>query len=104
MKRSHRASQVLPSPASASVFDHQDTSEVWHRNEMLPDQFFTSTQESHGTWTGERLLLLAVLQEAVHTYLSYCTSRTRRGQRLFAQAQEWFLSHDQHYLYSFERI
>ena len=72
--------------------------------ELLPEQFFTPARESHERWTGERGLMLAVLEEAVHSYLKYRNSTTRRGRRLFAEAQAWFWSDDQEYLFAFENI
>jgi len=48
--------------------------------------------------------MLAVLQDAVHTYLRYCSSETRRGRRLFAETHAWFLSRERHYLYTFENV
>lgn len=104
MPRSSTPPQGASPPAVPPVFASQVTTDILHPDEMLPAQFFTSGHESHGNWTGERLLLLAVLQEAVHTYLRYCRSRTRRGQRLFAEVQAWFSSTEHHYLYSFVSI
>ena len=72
--------------------------------EVLPEQFYTPAQESHERWTGERGLMLAVLEEAVHSYLKYRNSTTRRGRRLFAETQAWFWSDDQEYLFAFENI
>ena len=101
MTRSSTAPKVSPHLAGTPVFGHQVTTDGVRPDNMMPEQFFTSGPESHASWTGERLLLLAVLQEAVHTYLRYCHSRTRRGQRLFAEVQAWFSSNERHYLYSF---
>ena len=72
--------------------------------ELLPEQFYTPAQESHERWTGERGLMLAVLEEAVHSYLKYRNATTRRGRRLFAETQAWFWSDDQEYLFAFENI
>jgi len=72
--------------------------------EVLPEQFYTPAQESHERWTGERGLMLAVLEEAVHSYLKYRNATTRRGRRLFAETQAWFWSDDQEYLFAFENI
>lgn len=71
---------------------------------LLPEQFFTPPQESHVNWTGERLLMLAVLQEAINAYLQYASAKTHRGKRLFAETYRWFWSQEREYLYSFESI
>jgi len=71
---------------------------------ILPEQIFRPGGESHAVWTGERRLLLAVLEVAVHSFFRYRDSRTRRGRRLFAETMAWFASGDQDWLYSFETI
>lgn len=71
---------------------------------VLPDQFYTPAKESHERWTGERGLMLAVLQEAVQSYLKYSQATTQRGRRLFSETQAWFQNQDQDYLFSFENI
>ncbi len=78
--------------------------EISLQGTLLPEQFFTPTYESHVNWSGERLLMLAVLQEALHSYLRYSTSTTHRGNRLFTEAQNWFWSQEREYLYSFESV
>ena len=39
---------------------------------------------------GERHLLMALLQDAAQTYKDHTLSQTRRGQRLFREAEAWF--------------
>lgn len=70
----------------------------------LPEQFFRAANQSFAVWTGERRLLLAVLEEAVESFFRYRNAATRRRQRLFHETVEWFWSHDQGWLYSFETI
>ena len=70
----------------------------------LPEQFFRPANQSFAVWTGERRLLLAVLEEAVESFFRYRSAATRRGQRLFNETVEWFWDHDQRWLYSFETI
>lgn len=103
MKNAAQTVQTQGKPAAfpiemmASQFDTVTTT-------LLPEQFFGTAMESHARWTGERGLMLAVLQEAVLSYCKYRGSTTRRRQRLFAETQAWFGSRDQEYLYSFERV
>jgi hypothetical protein len=40
--------------------------------------------------TGERRLLMALLEDGVRTYQKYAFSGTRRGRRLFREAEAWF--------------
>ena len=71
---------------------------------VLPEQFFVPAQKSHALWSGERLLLLAVFENAVQEFCKYCHSRTRRGKRLFREVDEWLWSGERDWLYSFEGI
>lgn len=71
---------------------------------LLPEQFYIPAHESHKRWTGERRLMLAVLQEAVQAYLKYSLSTTHRGRRLFEETRTWFWSLEQPYLFSFESL
>jgi hypothetical protein len=104
MKRATAVTPIARQAAIVPVFNAIPVEEFWRQEHLLPEQFFTSAQESHDRWTGERLLMLAVLQEAVHTYLRYCSSETRRGRRLYDETRTWFLSHERHYLYTFENV
>lgn len=79
--------------------------ELLHTEETItPEQFFVPAWQSSVMWTGERRLLLAVIEEAIHSFLKYRDARTIRGQRLFRETQEWFWSPEQDWLYSFESI
>ncbi len=77
---------------------------LWEQEILTPDQFVHPARESLAAWTGERRLLLAVLEEAVHTYRKYYQVRSRREKQLFGEVEEWFLSQDSHRLYAFESI
>lgn len=101
-------SVALPSSGRGAVDSPKDSPRVkralWEQEILTPDQFVHPARESLAAWTGERRLLLAVLEEAVHTYYKYCQARTRREKQLFGEVQEWFLSQDTHWLYAFENI
>jgi len=56
---------------------------------ILPSQFFDRFQID-ASLQPEKRLMLAVLEDAVGAFQKYVTSSTRRGQRLFAEAEEWF--------------
>jgi hypothetical protein len=71
---------------------------------VFSEQFFVPAQKSHALWNGERLLLLAVLENAVAEFYRYCHSHTRREKRLFREVEEWLSSGERNWLYSFESI
>src|SRR5262245_25620137 len=53
---------------------------------------------------GEEKLMLAVLESAIEDFQKYVFSKDQRGQRLFQEAEEWFLEKADDRLFSFEYI
>ena len=53
---------------------------------ILPSQFFDRFQID-ASLQPEKRLMLAVLEDAVGAFQKYVTSSTRRGQRLFTEAE-----------------
>ena len=53
---------------------------------------------------GEEKLALAVLESAIEDFQKYVFSKDQRGQKLFQEAEEWFLEKDNDQLFSFEYI
>ena len=70
---------------------------------ILPSQFFDRFQID-ASLQPEKRLMLAVLEDAVGTFQKYVTSSTRRGQRLFTEAEEWFATTATEWPFGFERI
>jgi hypothetical protein len=52
----------------------------------------------------EMLLMLAVLEDAIRCYIKYLDATTRSGKRHFEETREWFFSHDDDWLFSFENV
>jgi hypothetical protein len=48
--------------------------------------------------------MLAVLEEAVATFQHHLGTDTRRGRRLFREADEWFRSSDTSWAFAFESV
>jgi hypothetical protein len=71
---------------------------------ILPAQYFEPLKQRK-LLNGERRLLLAVLEDAVRSYLSNMSRTSIEQRREFAQVQRWFHSpHDAQGLFSFESI
>lgn len=70
---------------------------------LLPAQFFAAFRRIGGL-DRERLLMLAVLEDAVDCYQKYSLAKDPRGQQLFSEAKEWVDSGDKGWLFSFENI
>lgn len=75
-----------------------------HEDVMTPEQFFLPRDRTAVAWTSERRLLLAVLEDAVGSFLRHRHSHTKRGQRLFREDARWFASSDISWAFSFESI
>ena len=52
----------------------------------------------------ERLLMFAVLEDGITSYLTHARARTRRGREAFAEAHDWVSSPDRRRLFAFETI
>ena len=70
---------------------------------LLPAQFFAAFRRAGGL-DRERLLMLAVLEDAVDCYHKYAHARDPRGRVMFNESREWVASADRAWLFSFENI
>ena len=52
----------------------------------------------------ERVLMLAVLQDAVTCFQDHVAATCKRTQAMHRDAEEWIMSNDQSYLFSFENV
>jgi hypothetical protein len=70
---------------------------------VLPAQFFRTLRgrEAHG---GERRLIIAVLEDAIHCYQKNLCATDNRGRRLFRDAESWVMSVDRNLPFAFENI
>ena len=86
--------------ANADLSQSEETSwSVLSPDIVLPVQF-----ADHDTNQGEKRLMLAVLEEAVATFQRNTHAKTRRGQRLFREAEEWIQSEDVSWTFAFENV
>jgi hypothetical protein len=70
---------------------------------ILPSQF-SDPASAKSTDRGEKRLMLAVLEEAVATFQRHVDAKTRHGQRVFQEADEWIRSTDGSWPFAFENI
>jgi hypothetical protein len=95
-----------PGALSVAPTSSESTTSVSSMTEDLltPEQFFVPADRTGIAWTPERRLLLAVLEDAVVSFLRYRTDLTTRGKRLLRETQEWFASTDRTSVCTFESI
>ena len=53
---------------------------------------------------GEKMLMLAVLENAIEDFQRCVRANDQKGKELFQEAEEWFLAADNESLFSFENI
>ena len=70
---------------------------------LLPSQFLDSQQKIDRAEC-ERRLMGAVLEDAIMCWKDHCLSRDPRGRRIFDEANDWIMSRDTTWLFSFEII
>lgn len=70
---------------------------------LLPKQYYEALRKRH-ILEGEKLLMFAVLDDAVEGYMKFLKSSTRKGQARFQEAEEWINRRDKLWLYSFENV
>ena len=108
--RSQKSIQRTNQPERAKQYAARQTAKQrQHSPFFLEDsypleQFTIPENTSAVVWTGSRRLLLAILQEALRSFFQYRSSRSRSGKRIFREVQEWLLSSEAQWLYSFESI
>ena len=69
---------------------------------LLPEQYFTLLGRK--PLQGEKRLLLAMLEDAVHCFQTYLLAKKPHERRLFQEAEEWIESTDGLWFFSFENI
>lgn len=53
---------------------------------------------------GEKRLVLSVLEDAVECFMKYIDSSTKKGQRLFRDAEVWITLEDKKWVFSFDNV
>jgi hypothetical protein len=55
-------------------------------------------------YTPEMRLIASVLEDAIDCYLKYFPAKTRRGKRLFGEAEQWIFSRNDDWAFSCDNI
>src|SRR5437868_6640749 len=82
---------------------HDRLATLFEPDVLLPAQYFSAFRRAGGL-ERERLLMLAVLEDAIDCYQKYAHVRDPRGVQMFDEAHEWVTSEDRSWLFSFENI
>jgi len=76
---------------------------VFQSDILIPEQFLATYQRTFRL-DPEKVLMLAVLQDAVTCFQENISTTCKRKRVLYQEAEEWFLAEDKSYLFSFENI
>ena len=72
--------------------------------DVLIESQFKSTQTRQLPMDPERVLMLAVLRDAVSCYQDHVGARKKPKRSLHLEAEEWILDRDRSHLFSFENL
>jgi hypothetical protein len=72
--------------------------------DILSCEQYLATYKRKNQLNPERALMFAVLQDAVVCFQEFVGAQNKRKRRLFREAEEWILSEDNFYLFSFENV
>ena len=72
--------------------------------DILISHQFDAIFKSKASLAPEKSLMFAVLQDAVNCFQDNVKAHDRRKRALFVEAEEWIVSQDVDYLFSFENI
>jgi hypothetical protein len=87
---------------SQSAFEEKALA-VFQPDILIPVQYL-STYQRRFHLDPERVLMLAVLQDAVVCFQEYFGATCKRKVTLYTDAEQWLLDGDKTYLFSFENI
>jgi hypothetical protein len=91
-------------PATAEkMFPEETVTTLFGPEVILPSQFSEQVSLKQ-TDRGEKRLMLAVLEEAVATFQRHVDAKSRHGQRVFREAEEWLWSKDTTWPFAFENV
>ena len=72
--------------------------------DVLIESQFQATQTRQLALDPERVLMLAVLRDAVSCYQDHAGARNKLKRSLHRDAEEWILDRDRSYLFSFDNL
>ena len=70
---------------------------------LLPSQFFASLQQK-SRMDGERRLMIAVLEDGLNCFQKHMEATDPKARQLFLDAEEWIMSADQSWFFSFVNV
>lgn len=88
---------------NASLSFEEKTNCLFELDQLLPMQFF-DVYRRKTSLEPERLLMLAVLEDAVWCLQNHATCASGKPRKLFEEALQWILMDDDDWLFSFNNV
>ena len=82
----------------------EQTRNLFGQPDVLLVHEYLHVYQSSVVHTPEVKLMLAVLKDAIDCYLKYVSAKQRRARKLSNEAEEWFFSNEDDWLYSFQSV
>jgi len=93
----------VKSPGQSSAASEEKAFAVFQSDILIPEQFLATYQRTFRL-DPEKVLMLAVLQDAITCFQENIAATCKRKRALYQEAEEWFSAEDKSYLFSFENI
>ena len=90
-------------PGQSNAASEEKAFAVFQSDILIPEQFLATYQRTFRL-DPEKVLMLAVLQDAVTCFQENIAATCKKKRVLYQEAEEWFLANDASYLFSFENI
>jgi hypothetical protein len=103
VKRTSHSTQWVKGFDSANASHDDKALAVFQTDVLIPEQYLATYKRTIHLHA-EKALMFAILQDAFMCLQEYVAAYDRRGRRLFADAEQWILENDRHYLFSFESV
>ena len=82
----------------------EQTRNLFGQPDVIVIHEYLHVYRSNTAHTPEIKLIAAMLEDAIDCYLKYCSAKSRRGKRIFAEAAQWIFDRDEDWLFGFENI
>jgi hypothetical protein len=90
-------------PGQSNTASEEKAFAVFQSDILIPEQFLATYQRTFRL-DPEKVLMLAVLQDAVTCFQENIAATCKKKRALYQEAEEWFLANEKSYLFSFESI
>jgi len=96
--------QLMKAEIPDDFLCREQTRNLFGQPDVILIHEYLQVYQSNTAHTPEMRLIAAVLEDAIDCYLKYDSVSTRRGKRMFGEAEQWIFSQDDDWFFGFENI